>query len=404
MVRLSGRRERGFGRGPDGSRVSAGRPGRVIVVGGGVIGTMHALLALERGFEVLHIEREAAPRGASVRNFGLVWVGGRAAGEELELALRARVLWEEIAERAPGLDFRPAGSLTVASGEDELALMKEAVQQPDAGQRQWELLDGAGAAQANPEVSPAVAGALYCGADGIVEPRLAIHGLRAYMAQHASYQWLAGRAVVELRERSVRDDTGTWHQGDVVFLCTGANFPGLLGQYAAARYGPVHDGGLPIRRVRLQMLETEAYPGQVVTAVADGDSMRYYPAFDLPARSELGPQVAVAAASAAQLLLVQRLDGGLTIGDTHDYDEPFPFDVEEEIYRYLLAKAAAILRRPLPPVRRRWAGVYSEVKDKSRHLYWREELLAGVVVVNGPGGRGMTCSPAIAEASIEALS
>jgi FAD dependent oxidoreductase TIGR03364 len=380
-----------------------GRPGRVIVIGGGVIGTMHALSALERGFEVLHIEREVAPRGASVRNFGLVWVGGRAAGEELALALRARVLWEEMAERAPGLDFRPAGSLTVATDDVELALMKEAARQPDAGLRQWEVLDGAGAAEANAEISPGVAGALYCGADGIVEPRLAVHALRAYMAQHASYQWLGGRAVVELGERSLRDDTGAWHQGDRVFLCPGANFPGLLAQYAAARYGPAHEGGLPIRRVRLQMLETEAYPGEVTTAVADGDSMRYYPAFDLPARSGLGPQAEVAAASAAQLLLVQRLDGSLTIGDTHDYDEPFPFDAEEEIYSYLLAKAASILRRPLPPVRRRWAGVYCEVKDKSSHLYWREELLSGVVVVNGPGGRGMTCAPAIAEASMEAF-
>ncbi len=62
----------------------------VVVVGGGVIGTMHALLALDRGCSVVHIERDLAARGASVRNFGLVWVGGRARGAELELAVRAR--------------------------------------------------------------------------------------------------------------------------------------------------------------------------------------------------------------------------------------------------------------------------------------------------------------------------
>ena len=81
----------------------------------------------------------------------------------------------------------------------------------------------------------------------------------------------------------------------------------------------------PVRRVRLQMLQTEPFAGQLTTSVADGDSLRYYPAYDLPGLAALAPQAPVAAAAAAQLLLVQRLDGGLTIGDTHSYAEPFPF-------------------------------------------------------------------------------
>jgi glycine/D-amino acid oxidase-like deaminating enzyme len=101
--------------------------------------------------------------------------------------------------------------------------------------------------------------------------------------------------------------------------------------------------------------------------------------------------------------VVQRLDGSLTIGDTHDYDEPFAFDLDEESYRHLLARATSLLRRPLPPVRRRWAGVYSEVRDASRELYWREEIDDGIEVVSGAGGRGMTCSPAIAEQSVAHL-
>ncbi len=53
---------------------------RVVIVGGGVLGTMHAVQARSRGIDVVHLEREPGPRGASVRNFGLVWVSGRAAG------------------------------------------------------------------------------------------------------------------------------------------------------------------------------------------------------------------------------------------------------------------------------------------------------------------------------------
>ena len=61
---------------------------RMVIVGGGIVGTMHALEATGRGYEVVQLEREVAPRGATVRNFGLVWVSGRAAGRELAVAAK----------------------------------------------------------------------------------------------------------------------------------------------------------------------------------------------------------------------------------------------------------------------------------------------------------------------------
>ncbi len=94
--------------------------------------------------------------------------------------------------------------------------------------------------------------------------------------------------------------------------------------------------------------------------------------------------------------MVQRADGGLTIGDTHSYDEPFAFDVDSDAYDHLQARAEALLGAPIPRVQRRWAGVYCEVGAGSA-LYHRSEPEPGVVLVTGPGGRGMTCSPAIAE-------
>jgi glycine/D-amino acid oxidase-like deaminating enzyme len=115
----------------------------VIIAGGGVLGTMHAVMARRRGFEVVQLEREAEARGASVRNFGLVWVSGRKAGPELGLALRARELWAELGAQVPGIGFRAAGSLTLAAGDAELALLKEAAARPDADRREFELLDPA---------------------------------------------------------------------------------------------------------------------------------------------------------------------------------------------------------------------------------------------------------------------
>ena len=370
----------------------------MVIVGGGVLGTMHAVMARRRGFSVVHLEREPEARGASVRNFGLVWVSGRRAGPELALALRARELWEEIAASAPGTGFRPAGSLTLATREAELRVLGEAAELPDAKQRDFELLDPDGVRAVNPALRGEFLGGLYCRADAIVEPRVALPALRSMLANTGlantalagpGYEWLPGREAVEVVAHGVRDQRGRWYRGDLVVLCTGANFTGVAGPHLAAT---AHH----LRRVRLQMMQTAPFPESLTTSVADGDSLRYYPAYDVPSLALLGPQTPVAAASRAQLLLVQRADGGLTIGDTHSYDEPFAFDVDEEPYDHLRARAEALLGRPLPRVLRRWAGVYSEVTGTS-DLYHRSVVAPGVVLVTGPGGRGMTCSPAIAE-------
>jgi FAD dependent oxidoreductase TIGR03364 len=361
----------------------------VIVIGGGVLGTMHAVAARRRGFEVVQLEREPDARGASVRNFGLVWVSGRAPGPELDLALRARERWAEIAAEVPGVGFRPHGSLTLAAGDAEMSLIKEASALPDAPRRGYEVLDVAAARAVNPALRGEFAGALLCTRDAIVEPRAVPSALRAHLLASGGYRWLPGREAVVAEPHAVRDHTGEWHRGDLVVICSGAAYTGIAGPHLAACPVP------PLRRVRLQMMQTRPFAARLTTAIADGDSMRYYPAFDLPGRRLLGPQTPAAARTRAQLLLVQRLDGGLTIGDTHEYDEPFGFDVDEDAYDHLRARAETLLGAPLPPVQRRWAGVYSQVTGDE--LYHRAQIEPGVVLVTGPGGRGMTCSPAIAE-------
>jgi len=288
-------------------------------------------------------------------------------------------------------------------------VMKGAAALPDAGQRQFELLSADQVRSVNPALRGEFLGGLYCRADAIVEPRLALPALRASLAG-PGYEWRPGLEAVEVAANGVRDQHGCWHRGDLVVLCTGANFTGLAGPHLAASGALAIGGGADgaatgaeprgLRRVRLQMLQTLPFDRELTTALADGDSLRYYPAYDVPTRAALPPQTPVAAASRSQLLLVQRLDGSLTIGDTHEYDEPFGFDVDETAYDHLLARATALIGVPLPRVQRRWAGVYSEVVGTTA-LYHRSEVAPGVILVTGPGGRGMTCSPAIAEETFQ---
>src|ERR1700758_4845655 len=147
-------------------------PVTVVVIGGGVLGLMHAIEARRRGHDVVHLERDPGPRGASVRNFGLIWVSGRAPGPELALAQRARTLWEELAKLVPAAGVRPHGSATLAADDAELGLLKEAAELPDAAERGFELLDPVAAAEVNPALRGEFAGALLCRRDAIVEPRM----------------------------------------------------------------------------------------------------------------------------------------------------------------------------------------------------------------------------------------
>jgi FAD dependent oxidoreductase TIGR03364 len=358
---------------------------RVVVAGGGILGTWHALALCRAGFAVDQLEGDPAPTGASVRNFGLLWVSGRRSGAELDVARRSRRLWEEVAREAPGIGFRPNGSLTLARTEGERKTMESFAQHPDAADRSMVFLEPVDVVALNPAVRGAMEGGLHCADDAVVEPRRALGALRGYLERLGHYAFHAGRRVIGIDDYALVDASGTRWEADLIILATGASFDHLAGtEQVAAR----------LRRVRLQMMETAPFAATLTTSVADADTMRYYPAYDVIDRAPLGEQTPVAAAHHLQLLMVQRAEGGLTIGDTHAYDEPFDFALSEDPSDELLTRAGALLGQPLPPVTRRWEGVYAQCIDGDVCL--REELVPGVWMVTGPGGRGMTCAPGIA--------
>ncbi|MGI9459159.1 MAG: FAD-dependent oxidoreductase, partial [Pirellulales bacterium] len=56
--------------------VAASNNADLLVVGGGVLGAFHAYHAMQRGLTVILLEKDAAPVGATVRNFGQVVPSG----------------------------------------------------------------------------------------------------------------------------------------------------------------------------------------------------------------------------------------------------------------------------------------------------------------------------------------
>lgn len=365
----------------------------VLIIGGGVIGTMHAWRLIKHGFQVTQIERDSVPVSASVRNFGLVWVGGRLKGDELQEALVARELWGELAQDNPGLYFRGNGSLTVARSQEELNVLEQSIELPDAAERGWTLLDEAETKKLNPALRGSFKAALHCSLDAAVEPNQVLTSIRQHLLSGSGYTWVPNTEIVDVIETTngpvAISSTGRVFEGDFAIVCPGAEHKRLFGDQLAEE---------PIRKVRLQMMSTAPLGENLTTSIADGDSLRYYPAYDVPALRKLPPQSPLAQAAKLQLLMVQRVDGTLTIGDTHEYEEPFDFALREPEYQHLAEVASDILGRRIPEIVRRWDGVYSQRTDGA--ICERLRVSPTIVVVTGPGGRGNSLSPAIAQSTL----
>ena len=365
----------------------------VVVVGGGVFGTMHALFALARGATVVHLERDLVPSGATVRNFGLVWVSGRAPGRELQLALRSRELWEDIAEDVPGVGFRANGSITLIENEKELEVAERAMVRGDAKEREFELLTRDEILERNPALRGEFNSGIYCGRDAAVESRAALGALRTYMENSRRYEFLPGHELAGVADPVAIDHRGVHYGGDQVVLCLGATLSG---------FGAELFENDPLRKVRLYMAETEPLGDTLTTSVANGDSFRYYPGFAEFANDILDAQPSPAADFAIQLLCQQRLHGGLTIGDTHEPEVPGLFETLDRPMDIIERAARLVIGPAMPRIERRWSGVYHQLVDPTpNEIYFRKQVANGVSAVTGAGGRGMTLAPAIAEESFQ---
>jgi FAD dependent oxidoreductase TIGR03364 len=366
---------------------------RVVIVGGGVFGTMHALFALARGASVVHLERDPIPSGATVRNFGLVWVSGRAVGRELTLALRARELWEDVARDVPDVGFRANGSITLLDSERELEVAERAMARSDADARAFELLSTREVISRNPALRGKFIAGLYCGRDAAVESRMALGALRDFMENTGRYEYLPGHELAGVAEHVAIDHRGVHYGGDHVVLCLGATLSGFAAELFEDE---------PLRKVRLYMAETEPLGETLTTSIANGDSFRYYPGFADIARDVLEEQPSPAADFAIQLLCQQRLHGALTIGDTHEPEVPGLFETLDRPMDIIETSARQVIGKAMPRIERRWSGVYHQLIDPTpNEIYFRKRVAGGVSAVTGAGGRGMTLAPAIAEESFQ---
>jgi FAD dependent oxidoreductase TIGR03364 len=365
----------------------------VCVIGAGVLGMAHAHEARARGLKVVVLERHERAVGASVRNFGHVFVTAMGDGEALECALRARRRWLELGARA-GLEVLEAGSVIVASHDDELEVMAGAAADERRGAR---LISASEVARLAPIPVHGLRGALHGTLDLRVNPRLAVARLAALLEVDDDAEVVWGAPVHEIEPGCVHSSR-VQVRAPLVVVCPGPDYAWLAPELAPTRAG--------LTRCKLQMLRVRA-PGErrYHPALLTGLSLLRYPAFTTqPGFERVQARIAQDRpelfAAGVHVIVTQLPGGDLILGDTHEYgDTVSPFG-EEELDELVLAEARALLGVDVLEVRERWHGVYPKAAGEP---FLVAAPLPGVRVVEVVAGVGMTTALGLAPRVIDEL-
>lgn len=348
------------------------------VVGGGVLGIAHALVAARAGMRVVLIERDAHANGASIRNFGFITVTGQERGDSWNLARRTRDIWAQVAPEA-GIAIHHRGLLLTARSVEALCVIEAFLEtemgegcrlvSPDEFRKQTQ---GLGTAE--------LRGALFSPHELRVESRVAIPVLTAWLQEAMGVVVNHETVVFSATPPRLQTSRGVIEAGAVV-VCPGDDFATLF---------PDRIASFGLRKCRLSMLKL-ADPGfRLPSALMSDLSLTRYRGYAaLPQARALEAKLRAEQPGhylhGVHLIAVQGLDGSLVVGDSHHYDHlPDPF-APAEAEQAILEEYRRALGQEASPVQERWTGVYAVAEDRTYLIDAPHNDVRLVIVTSGTG-------------------
>ena len=289
----------------------------VLIIGGGIIGTASAFHLARRGASVVLLEANELAYGATGRNLGYIWIHTRRPGPELELVMHLRRELEEL-QGILDDDFglRTEGGLLYVHTEDQLATLREFVDQRQADGVDIRLIDGDEARDLAPVLPETVIGASFCPLDAQMESPRYVRAFADAAVRHGAR--IVERSPVRSLEcegariSRVVTDAKAFTPGRVV-VAAGAWTPELLRPVGA---------DVPIHPMRLQIVQTTPMDRMLGPVLYGPAAVKQYKIFrELPSfRAEHWANAAEARHGKALLEAVcQRADGSFLLGCAMDY-------------------------------------------------------------------------------------
>jgi FAD dependent oxidoreductase TIGR03364 len=362
-----------------------------IVIGAGILGLAVARSLAIRGYKVTVFERNEKAVGASIRNFGMIWPIGQQNGLLYERALRSKSIWKEVCNEA-GLWYDEVGSLHLAYNELELKVVEEFTE-ANKNTRPVSVLNKEQTLQKSQAVNPAnLLGALYSDDDMIVEARVAIEKLPAYLHEKFGVEFKFNTAINFIDHPHVSSGEQSW-QADEIYVCSGADFETLYPEIFLANN---------FTKCKLQMIRLVAQENnfRIGPALCGGLSLVHYKSFEVSSslnqlKKYYNETMTDYLKWGIHVMVSQNETGELTIGDSHEYGLVFdPFDKQflNQLITDYLKKFAVFKNWQLL---QSWHGINPKLtNNKTEFIYHPQQ---GVTIVNGIGGAGMTLSFGLAE-------
>jgi len=353
---------------------------KVVVVGGGIVGTAAAYFLAQQGDEVTLLEAETLGYGASGRNPGFVWLHLRNPGFALEIARAGRDLYQLLAAELP-IDFelRSSGGLIFFTSDDQARIAQEFVEARTGAGLPMEMLDGSDVRQIVPPVRPDVVCGTYCPLDAHINTGLLVKSLAAG-AQQLGAKVLEHHTVTRLGldgDRVVGVETAAGRfEADEVVVAAGVWSPQLLGAVGVT---------VPIGGERLQIMGTDPMPDVHIEPVVYGPSAaKQYSLFrQLPSWDERHFREDYEDEAGLEMLelLAQRRDGRILLGCAMDY--PQNMAMHPTLEGILAMTAATSVDFPglrTAPIERVWAGLLPYTPDTLPVI---DRAGPGVIVAGG---------------------
>jgi sarcosine oxidase subunit beta len=356
----------------------------VVIIGGGVIGTVTAYKLAKAGIRALVIERQDIGSGTSSSAAAAALLQTKTSSKKLALANRSLNLLDDLHEQLEGrFEYAHTGSLLAASTEAEMQLVRDMNANLQSLGLDVELFDGDQARHCMPVLGDSVIGASYSSRDAQINPL----ELVVACAQAAKQHGAVFTTFTELSGIETSGDTIVSVQTSAgrVLTDTVINAAGVW----APQVARMCNVELPVSPLKGELLVTERMPPQMQGTLIAAK----YLLSKARAEGEAGGR---APKRSVGITLVQVAHGNFIVGSTReqaDYDRRSTYGGIRELVHQLLELAPSLANVHLL---RAYAGLRPLTPDGSP-IIGRTLQLPGFIHAAGFGGDGLAMSAITAD-------